>query len=195
MSLSVQEAATIFAKELALHLNAAAAETAGIEVMWFRAIPDKRSQDVIFQSYTLFGVEDCPLTFTAIYSDAGYDDATISYNIMGIEYQVPLTLEIAKETWDKITKNDGSLPQRGDIVFIPISNKLVEVVSMSPIKSIAAQITSFKVNCSVYKPTRSRIVGENLKESIDQNTTNLYKRFGEDIQNVIDNVIDDKQLE
>ena len=194
MSLSVQEAATIFAKELALHLNAAAAETAGIEVMWFRAIPDKRSQDVIFQSYTLFGVEDCPLTFKAIYSDAGYDDATISYNIMGIEYQVPLTLEIAKETWDKITKNDGSLPQRGDIVFIPISNKLVEVVSMSPIKSIAAQITSFKVNCSVYKPTRSRIVGENLKESIDQNTTNLYKRFGEDIQNVIDNVIDDKQL-
>lgn len=194
MSLSVQEAAIAFAKELASHLNTVAAETVGVEVMWFRAIPDKRSQDVIFQSYTLFGVEDCPLTFKAVYSDTAYDESSLTFNIMGIEYQVPLTLEIAKETWDNITNNDGTIPQRGDIVFIPLSNKLVEVVSMSPVKAIAAQITSYKVNCSAYKPTRSRIVGENLKESIDQNTTNLYKRFGEDIQDVIDNVVDNKQL-
>lgn len=194
MSLSVHEAAKIFAKELAQYINDAVAETAGIEVMWFRAKPDKRSQDVIFQSYTLYGVEDCPLEFKAIYTDMGYDDSAITYNVFGLEYQVPLTLEIAKSTWDKITNSDGTIPQRGDIVFIPISNKLLEVVSMTPVKAIAAQITSYKVNCSVYKPTRSRIVGENLKESIDNNTTSLYKRFGEDIKNVIDNVSDDKQL-
>ena len=194
MSLSVHEAAKIFAQEIAQYINDAAAETAGIEVMWFRAKPDKRSQDVIFQSYTLYGVEDCPLTFKAVYTDTGYNDAEITYNIFGLEYQVPLTLEIAKTTWDNITVHDGTIPQRGDVVFIPISNKLVEVVSMTPVKAIAAQITSYKVNCSVYKPTRSRIVGENLKESIDTNTTSLYKRFGEDIKNVIDNVSDDKQL-
>lgn len=192
--LSLQEAAIQYAKNMALTVNAAAAEMAGVEVMWFRAKPDKRSQDVIFQSYTLYGVEDCPLRFKAVYSDTGYDDAAITYNIMGLEYAIPLTLEIALKTWTTATEEDGTLPQRGDVVFIPLSNKLVEVVSMTPVKAIGAQITSYKVNCSIYKPTRSRLVGENLKESISANTESLYSRFGEDIKNVIDNVVDDKQL-
>lgn len=191
---SVQEAAAQFANNVLAMVNNAAAEVAGVEVMWFRATPDKRSQDVIFQSYTLFGVEDCPLTFKAVYSDTGYDDAALTFNILGIDYSVPLTLDIPCETWYKVTNYDGTLPQRGDIVFIPLSNKLVEVVSMKPVKAVAAQISAFKVNCSVYKPTRSRLVGENLKESIKENTVNLDSRFGKDIEETLKNIVDDKQL-
>lgn len=191
---SVQEAAAQFANNVLSMVNNAAAEVAGVEVMWFRATPDKRSQDVIFQSYTLYGVEDCPLTFKAVYSDTGYDDAALTFNILGIDYAVPLTLDIACETWYKATNFDGTLPQRGDIVFIPLSNKLVEVVSMKPVKTIAAQISAFKVNCSVYKPTRSRLVGENLKESIKENTVNLDSRFGKDIDETLKNIVDDNQL-
>lgn len=191
---SVQEAAVEFANSIASIVNAAAAETAGVDVMWFRATPDKRSQDVIFQSYTLYGVCDCPLKFKAVYTDTGYDDAAITYNIMGLEYSVPLTLEIALQTWQDATGNDGTIPQRGDIVFIPASRKLVEVVSMTPVKAIGAQLTSYKVNCSIYKPTRSRLVGDNLKTSIEDNTVNLKSLFGDDIKNTFENVIDDKQL-
>ena len=194
MSISVQEAAVLFANTMAAQINSAITEVAGVTVMWFRATPDKRSQDVIFQSYTLWGVSDCPLEFKAVYSDTGYDDAAITYNIMGLEYSVPLTLDIAVNTWYKVTNNDGTLPQRGDIVFIPITKKLVEVVSMTPVKAIGGQITSFKVNCSVYKPTRSRIVGENLKESIQEYTVNLDSQFGKEIEDTMKNVVDDKQL-
>ena len=192
--MSVQEAAIDFANSIAALVNATAAETAGIDVLWFRAIPDKRSQDVIFQNYTLYGVSDCPLKFKAIYTDTGYDDAAITYNIMGLEYSVPLTLEIALQTWKSSTGNDGTIPQRGDIVFIPVSRKLVEVVSMTPVKAIGAQLTSYKVNCSIYKPTRSRLVGENLKTSIEDNTANLKSLFGDDIENTFENVVDDNQL-
>ena len=194
MAISIQEAAAAFANSIVANLNTAVADVLGVTVMWFRATPDKRSQDVIFQSYTLYGVEDCPLTFNAVYGDTGYDDAAITYNIMGLEYAVPLTLEIPVATWFAITNNDGTLPQRGDIVFIPISNKLVEVVSMTPVKKLGAQLTSFKVNCSIYKPTRSRIVGENLKESIKNHTVNLKSQFGEDIKDTIDNIVDLPQL-
>lgn len=194
MGISVQEAAVNYANTIANMVNKAATNVAGIDVLWFRAMPDKRSQDVIFQSYTLYGVDDCPLRFKALYSDTGYDDAALTYNIMGIEYAVPLTLDIAVGTWYDITDNDGTIPQRGDIVFIPLSKKLVEVVSMTPVKAIGAQITSFKVNCSTYKPTRSRIVGENLKTSIEDSTVNLMSQFGEDIDNTIQNIVDDNQL-
>lgn len=191
---SIQEAAMAFANTITASLNSSIANMMGVEVMWFRLIPDKKNQDVIFQSYTLFGVEDCPLVFNAMYSDTGYDDAAITYNIMGLEYSVPLTLEIPVQTWNEITKNDGTLPQRGDIVFIPLSNKLVEVVSMTPVKAMAAQITTYKVNCSIYKPSRSRIVGDNLKTSVKESTVNLDSRFGKDIENTFANVVDDNQI-
>ena len=194
MAISLQEAAAQYANTTIAGLNSAVANLVGVEVMWFRATPDKRSQDVIFQSYTLWGVEDCPLVFKAVYADTGYDDAAITYNIMGLEYAVPLTLEIAVNTWYEVTGQDGTLPQRGDIVFIPISNKLVEVVSMTPVKKLGAQLTSFKVNCSIYKPTRSRLVGENLKESIKDHTVNLKSEFGEDIKDTIENIVDNPQL-
>lgn len=191
---SIQEAAMAYANSIVASLNSGAAEVMGVDVLWFRAQPDKRNQDVIFQTYTLFGVDDCPLKIKAMYADTGYNDASIVYNIMGLEYSVPLTLEIAVKTWYDVTGEDGTLPQRGDIIFIPLSNKLVEVVSMTPVKAAGAQITSFKVNCSIYKPTRSRLVGENLKTSIEENTVNLDSRFGEEIDNTLKNIVDDNQL-
>lgn len=192
---SIQETIAEMANTVANTVNSAVNELAGVDVMWFRLIPDKRNQDVIFQSYTLYGVEDCPLKFKAMYSDSGYDDAAITYNIMGLEYTVPLTLDIACDTWYQATNYDGTLPQRGDIVFIPMSNKLLEVVSMTPVKAIGAQITSYKTNLSIYKPSRNRLVGENLKTSIENNTVNLESQFGTDIENTLKNIVDNAQLD
>lgn len=191
---SIQEAAVSFANTLVASLNSTAAEMYGVDVMWFRAIPDKKNQDVIFQSYTLYGVEDCPMSFKAMYSDTNYDDAAITYQIMGISYAIPMTLEIALETWNNATNNDGSIPQQHDIVYIPINQKLLEVVSMQPVKAIGAKLTSYKVNLAIYTPTRNRIVGENLKESIENATVSRDKLFGEDIDNDIKDIIDDNQL-
>lgn len=193
VSTSLQEAAAAFANDVLGMVNQAVLETVGIDVLWFRLIPDKRNQDIIFQSYTLYGVDDCPLNIRAVYSDSGYDDAAITYNIMGLEYAVPLTLDIPVNTWYAATNYDGTQPQRGDIVFIPQSSKLVEVVSMTPVKAVGAQITSYKVNCSVYKPKRSVIVGENLRTSIENNTVNQTSLFGTEIDNQISDIVDSKQ--
>lgn len=191
---SIQEAAIQFANTILGDLNSAAANAGGVDVMWFRLQPDHRSQDVIFQSYTLYGVEDCPLSFKAIYSDNSYDDAAITYNIMGINFAIPMTLDIALNTWKEATEDDGTIPQKGDIVFIPISRKLMEVVSMQPIKSLGSQLTGYKVNLAIYTPTRNRIVGENLKDAIETNTTNLEERFGDKIISDVDDIVDDNQL-
>lgn len=191
---SIQETAIDFANSIYKELNKSISDTMGVEVMWFRAIPDKKNSDVIFQTYTLYGVEDCPLIFNAMYSDTGYDDAALTYNIMGISYAIPMTLEIPIATWEETTNKDGSLPQQYDIVFIPISQKLLEVASMTPIKKIGAQLTAYKVNLTAYKPKRNRLVGENLKESIEENTVNRDDLFGEEIEREILNVVDDHQL-
>ena len=191
---SIQEIAVEFANTIYRQINQDVASTAGVDVLWFRAVPNKNNQDVIFQTYTLYGVEDCPLEFKALYSDTNYDDAALTYNIMGISYAIPMTLEIDILTWESVTNNDGSLPQQYDIVFIPMTQKLLEVASMSPIKKIGGQLAGYKINLTAYKPKRSRIVGENLKESIDENSVSRDSLFGTEIEDAIKDIIDDNQL-
>ena len=192
---SVQELAVDFANTVYKQINQSIASTMGVDVMWFRAFPEKKNQDVIFQSYTLYGVEDCPLEFRALYSDTNYDEAALTYNIMGISYAIPMTIEIDIATWETVTGNDGTLPQQYDIVYIPLTQKLLEVASMTPIKKLGGQLTGYKLNLSAYKPKRNRLVGENLKESIDENTVNRDSLFGTEIENALKNIVDNHQLD
>ena len=191
---SIQESALSFANDILNSINQSVSETVGVDVLWFRLKPDQKNKDVIFQTYTLYGVEDCPLEFKVIYTDTSYNDAAITYQMMGLNYEIPLTLEIAVNTWKEVTGNDGTIPQKGDVVFIPLSRKLLQVESMTPVKAIAAQLTSYKLNMGVYKPSRNRVVGDNLKETIEQNTTNLDEQFGKDIDSTLKDIVDTSQL-
>lgn len=192
---SIQEMAVEFANTMYKKLNQSVASTMGVDVMWFRAFPDKKNQDVIFQTYTLYGVEDCPLQFKAIYSDTNYDEAALTYNIMGISYAIPMSIEVDVATWESVTGNDGTIPQQYDIVYIPLTQKLLEVASMTPIKKMGGQLTGYKLNLSTYKPKRNRVVGENLQESIDENTVSRDSLFVSEIENALKDIVDNHQLD
>ena len=136
-------------------LNTVISNMYGVVVKWFRAAPVDRAIDVIFQEYTLMNVTDCGFDVNVIYNDTGYDEAALQYNMMGIQYQIPLTLSVSIDVWNAATNNDGTLPQKKDIVYFPQSNKLYQVVSMNPVKTVASQITAYNCNLSIYKPERS----------------------------------------
>lgn len=177
-----------------LALNSVASNMYGVAVKWFRSIPQERSKDVLFMEWTLYNVEDCPLNLNVIYNDSGYDEAALTYNMMGIEYSIPLTMSISILDWQRVTDYDGSTPAKGDIIYIPQSNRLYEVVSMTPQKTVASQITSYKVNLQKYQPKRSRFLGDNLSDTIDNYTNSVEKLLGEEIKDEIKDIINDKQL-
>lgn len=179
--------------ETTLALNSAVANIYGVDVKWFRTIPQERSKDILFLEWTLYNVEDCPLNLRVIYNDSGYDEASLTYNMMGIEYNIPLTMSISILDWQRVTNNDGSTPSKGDIVYIPQSNRLYEVVTMTPEKTVKSQITTYKVNLQKYQPKRSVYLGDNLSNTIDNYTNGVEKLFGEDIREEIMDIVNDKQ--
>lgn len=174
-------------------LNTVVSNMYGIVVKWFRATPVERSADVIFHEYTLHNVVDCGFDINVIYDDTGYDEAALQYNMMGIQYQIPLTVNIAINVWNEATNYDGTIPQKKDIVYFPQSNKLYQVVSMNPVKTVAQQITSYKCNLAIYKPERSVVLNDDLAETIENYTESVNSKFGEDIKNDIIDIIADKQ--
>ena len=77
-------------------LNYIANKLTGMDVKWFRAIPQQRAKDVIFQEYTLSNVEETPLCLKVVLPDGNFPDSKYNYDLMGLEYEVPLEVHIDK---------------------------------------------------------------------------------------------------
>lgn len=176
-------------------LNSIAVKMYGIDLLWFRKTPQKRSTDVIFQDYTLYNVEDCPISIKGMPEGGAFNDAQLTYNLMGVEYQVPMTLQLDIDTWETATSKDGTLPQKGDILYIPVANKLYMVSSMTPIRGFLEQITAYKINIEKYKPTRDTVVGENLKSTMEDHTVSIDGLFGKEISKNVSDITDKPQTD
>lgn len=191
-SQNLQELAASFANSILSQINNVAAEVAGTEIMYFRSKPVESETDFIFHDYTLYNVEDCPLNMKAIYKNTSYDESSYIFSTLGMDYQTPLELELDMVSWRTATGADGTIPQSGDIIYIPLTDKLWEVSSMNPTKN-AGQVTSYRINCKKYQPSKHRYTGENLTASIDNKTVTTEEQYGEKIKGSIQDLVDDPQ--
>lgn len=165
----------------------------GYDFKWFRAVPQQRSKDVIFQEYTLYNVEECPLDIKAVIPEGRMPDSKYNYDLMGLEYEIPVEIHIDKKYWESIA-GFGSGPQKKDIVYFPMANKLYEVESSYLFRGFMEQETTWKVNLGKYQPKASRREREALQETIDQYTVSTEEIFGEAIDENIEKLVDDTQF-
>ncbi len=174
-------------------LNNALNKLVGLDVRWFRAVPQQRSQDVIFQEYTLSNVEDEPACLKVVLPDGNFPDSKYNYDLMGLEYEVPLEIHVDKLYWENIV-GDSTAPQKNDIVYFVIPNKLYEVVSSYLFRGFMEQETTWKITLRKYQPQASRKEGDNLKETIDKYTVSADEIFGEKLDSDVKKLTDDKQM-
>jgi hypothetical protein len=165
----------------------------GIDARWFRAVPQQRSKDVIFQEYTLSSVEDAPLCLKVVVPDGNFPDSKYQYDLMGLEYQVPLEVQIDKKYWEEIA-GFGTAPQKKDIVYLPMPHKLYQVESSYLKRGFMEQETTWVVNLRKYMPEASRKEGSEVKETIDMYTVSEQEIFGEALGNEMAKLTDDKQM-
>lgn len=165
----------------------------GIEARWFRAVPQQRSKDVIFQEYTLYCVEDTPLCLKVIVPDGNFPDSNYQYDLMGMEYNIPTEIQIDKKYWEEIA-GFGTAPQKKDIVYLPLPNKLYQVESSYLKRGFMEQETTWVVNLIKYMPEAARKEGDGLKETMDHYTVSEESLFGERLEEDITKLVDDKQM-
>lgn len=174
-------------------MNILANQLFGYDFKWFRAIPQQRSKDVIFQEYTLYNVEECPLDIKAVVPNGQFPDSKYNYDLMGLEYEIPLELHIDKKYWESIA-GFGTAPQKKDIVYMPLANKLYQVESTYLFRGFMEQETTWKVNLRKYMPEASRREKDALKETIDIYTVSSEEIFGNAVDKDIAKLVDDKQM-
>jgi len=174
-------------------INGVVNQILGYEVRWFRAVPQQRSKDVIFQEYTLSNVEESPLCLKVIVPKGQFLDSKYNYDLMGLEYEVPLEVQIDKKYWEGIA-GFGTAPQKNDIIYFPMPNKLYEVESCYLYRGFMEQETAWKCNLRKYQPKASRKESAALQETIDTYTVSVEEIFGEAIDNDVKKLVDDEQM-
>ena len=174
-------------------INSVVNQLLGYDAKWFRAVPQQRSKDVIFQEYTLSNVEGCPLDVKVVLPSGMPPDSKYNYDLMGLEYEVPLEVQIDKKYWESIS-GFGTAPQKKDIVYFPISNKLFQVESSYLFRGFMEQETTWKINLTKYQPMASRKESAALQETIDQYTVSVEELFGDAIDADVAKLVDNKQF-
>jgi len=181
------------AAQMYTNLNLVVNNLIGMDTRWFRAVPQQRAQDVIFQTYTLHDVEDTPLCVKVVLPDGNFPDSKYNYDLMGLEYEVPLEIHIDKVYWESIA-GGGTAPQKKDIVYFAVPNKLYSVESSYLLRGFMEQETTWKLNLKKYQPEASRREGDILKETINNYTVSEAEIFGEKLESDIQKISNDKQF-
>ena len=174
-------------------LNQTAVEMVGLDVKWCRSVPYENSEDVILQEYTLLNVE-CPKDILIVTSKTDYNPGALQVDFFGINYEAPLEISITKTTWQNVY-GIGSQPQKADIVYIPLLNKLYEVATATVDYGFAEQPTGFKCQLVKYNPQASRRESDSMMESIQDITVSQERLFGEELSKQIADITDPEQFD
>ena len=174
-------------------LNNIANKMFGIEARWFRSVPQQRSKDVIFQEYTLYCVEETPVCLRVIVPDGNFPESNYQYDLMGLEYNIPTEIQIDKKYWEEMA-GFGTAPQKKDIVYLPMPNKLFQVESAFLKRGFMEQETTWVVNLIKFQSEAARKEGDGLKATIDQYTVSEEGLFGDLLNEAMEKITDDRQM-
>lgn len=163
----------------------------GLETLWCRAVPHINSEDVVIQEYTLSNVE-CPKLIKIIPEKSDYQPGSYNVDLWGISFEQPFEINIAYTTWNNIFGKDTA-PQKGDIVYVKIYNRMYEVAS-STIQYIMTSLPiAYKCTLRKYQRSASRRENDDVRISIDELTNSQDILFGEHISNEVADAVVERE--
>lgn len=173
-------------------LNSTATTVVGLDCLWMRSVPYENSEDVIIQEYTLLNVE-CPKAIKVTTTNTGYNPGNFQVDMFGLNYEAPLEINIDIDSWQAVFGNN-IMPQKDDIVYVKMLNKLFEVKTSTIIYGIAEKPTGYKCQLAKYSPTQSRKESQDLQDTIKDMTVSQQDLFGEHISNEIADIVDPNEF-
>lgn len=129
----------------------------GIEANYYRAKVDDFGTDVILREYTLQNVEPAKCCKVVVPNNQ-FPDANYSFSPFGIDYSdIPFEVHIDKKYFQSIF-GEGAHPQKRDIIYIPIMDKIFEVMDSFLHRNIMQIQLFYKVKLYKWSPKPTNVI-------------------------------------
>ena len=164
----------------------------GHEITYLRAVPVPESRDVIFMEWTLHNVTD-PKCIKVLVPDNVFPEHKLNHNAFGLDFEMPFEIHIDKRyfEWEF---GHNTRPQKRDIIYFPLTNRLYEVDSASISVQFMYDFLYWQINIVKYQPKRNVIMDTEVAEMVDNYSTGIEDLFGKDIDNEIKDITNPQQL-
>jgi hypothetical protein len=152
----------------------------GHSVEYARSMPLMSGRDVTLKEWTLYDVDD-PCCIKLLVPNNDFPDNKIEFGPMGLDFEMPFEVHIAKEYFEDIF-GIGSAPQKRDIIYFPLTNRIYEVQSSYLFRDFMQKPVYWKVALMKYAPKSNRnetLDHRNFLGSISADTEEL---FGQTLQ-------------
>lgn len=147
----------------------------GHKVEYFRTVADTRATDIRLFEHTLYNVMPA-VCLKVMVNGNEFPDSTLSYNPFGVEFEKPFEIEVTKKYWEEIF-GYTTAPQKRDILYFSLNNRIYEVLSSSLVKGFMEQDTHWKISLIKYQPKSNRYEPEEVRSTLDSLTTDTSKLF------------------
>ena len=185
---NVNSAVSLY-KELSYTIN----QLFGHEVQYARAVPLANGRDVTLHEWTLYDVED-PCCVKVLVPNNEFPDSVISFNPMGLDFEMPFEVHIVKDYFENLF-GVGIGPQKRDILYFPLTNRIYEIESSYLFKDIMQREVYWKVSLKKYQPKSNRYEPQDLREQFDVLTRDFEEAFGEEVRDEAIQLTDPQQYD
>lgn len=149
----------------------------GHSVEYARALPLMSGRDVTLKEWTLFDCDD-PCCIKVIVPNNEFPDAKINFGPLGLDFEMPFEVHIDKAYFEGIF-GIGAAPQKRDIVYFPLTNRIYEVQSSYLFRDIMQKPVYWKVALMKYAPKSNRTETIDLRNRLDDISVDTLELFEE----------------
>jgi hypothetical protein len=168
--------AVVLYKELSYTIN----KLFGHDVMYARTVPMAIGKDFTLHEWTLYDVDD-PCCVKLLVPNNEFPDSKITFNPMGLDFEMPFEVHIVKAYFEEVF-GVGTAPQKRDIIYFPLTNRIYEVESSYLWKDIMQREVYWKVSLKKYAPKSNRYEPQDLRDGLDAISFTAEERFGEEVK-------------
>lgn len=153
-------------KQMAQGLSNAVNRQWGIETNYYRATVNSFGTDVILREYTLQNVQP-PQCLKIVIPNNQFPDANYNFTPFGVDYSdIPFEVHIDKKYFEDIF-GKGAIPQKRDIIYIPIMDKIFEVMDSFLHRNIMQIQLFYKVKLYKWSPKPTNVIVPSSVADVD----------------------------
>jgi len=152
----------------------------GLDVVYYRVVPQRRSRDIVLKEWTVFNV-DQEKCLKVVVPNNQFPDSKPTFTPFGIDFEQPFEVHIDKGYWEGYF-GKGSMPQQRDVIFFPIQNRIYEIQSSYAFRDFMNKALYFKVALVKYQPKADTILSEEIQNTLDNMTLTTDEIFGDEMK-------------
>ena len=176
-------------KNLSLNIN----KIFGHKAAYIRVTPQMRSLDVILKEYGIYESSKDYKCIKIMVPQNQFPDSKLNFNPFNIDYEEPFLVHIDKRYFEAFF-GKGLMPQKRDIIYLPITNRLYEVSSSYPHKDFMFKDLYFIVSLIKYADKANVIKDDAILQEINQLSNSTEELFGIAVDNEIKKITNEQQF-